>query len=262
MSCVNGQDPLIQPKEILVESGTSSLSDYYIFQFELTVDQYKRYLQASGEKFDFNDWVYYDGPLNKIITNDDCPMANVTILETVKFANWLSKQYKLNPAYQISFSGKITQKDSTNGFRLPTSKEWEWAAKGGIRSKGYKYPGSDILDEVAWYNKNSDGLLHPVGMKRSNELEIYDLFGNAEEWCWDQYYIVEKSLNKHEEYKLPNGGYAIPYTKKEQRTDLSRLGRGGYSIMLEKWFEYNMDFNLAKDEIGAWRGIRLVRSVK
>ncbi len=71
------------------------------------------------------------------------------------------------------------------GCRLPTSAEYEFAAKGGVKSKGYLYSGSDSVDSVAWTYLNAGNQLHPVGTKQPNELGLYDMSGNAKEWCWD-----------------------------------------------------------------------------
>ena len=72
-------------------------------------------------------------------------------------------------------------------YALPTEAQWEYAARGGEKSKGYKYSGSNDLDEVAWYNSNSNNATNPVGMKAPNELGIYDMTGNVSEWCQDYY---------------------------------------------------------------------------
>ena len=72
-------------------------------------------------------------------------------------------------------------------FRLPTEAEWEYAARGGNKSKGYHYSGSNTLDDVAWYEYNSGRETHPVATKLPNELDIYDMSGNAVEWCQDWY---------------------------------------------------------------------------
>ena len=77
-------------------------------------------------------------------------------------------------------------------YRLVTEAEWEFVARGGKLSKGYKYSGSDNLDEVAWYNINSGGAANPVGIKAANELGIYDMSGNVWEWCNDWYGIYSE----------------------------------------------------------------------
>ena len=84
------------------------------------------------------------------------------------------------------FITRLNQLTGMN-FRLPTEAEWEYAARGGNKSQGYKYSGSNTIGDVAWYYDNSSSQTHEVKTKQANELGIYDMSGNVSEWCQDWY---------------------------------------------------------------------------
>ena len=101
-------------------------------------------------------------------------------------------------------------------FTLPTETQWEFAARGGNKSRGYKYSGSNNLNEVGWYYDNSGYTTHEVGGKKTNELGLYDMSGNVWEWCLDNW--EDKSNNTHAEFSRPyNDSYGS-----------HRVNRGGY----------------------------------
>ena len=198
-----------------------TLSDYYIGKYEMTVGLFRVFVNETNYKTDADKegWSYvWNGSswykkkgvnwrcdANGNVRNsseDNHPVIHVSWNDAQAFCKWLSRK-----------TGQT--------FRLPTEAEWEYAARGGNKSKDYKYSGSNNIDDVAWYTSNSEGKTHDVGTKLPNELGIYDMSGNVWEWCQDRYgnYSSSNQMN-------PKGS--------SKGSD--RIGRGG------AWWGGDADF--------------------
>lgn len=109
------------------------------------------------------------------------PVESVSWLDAVRFCNLLSRSAGLSESYRVYEDGADSIRDS-DGYRLPSEAEWEYACRGGTNGPRY-----GDLDSIAWYLENSGGHIHPVGQKQPNAWGLYDMLGNVWEWCSDQY---------------------------------------------------------------------------
>ncbi|MCP5104159.1 MAG: formylglycine-generating enzyme family protein [bacterium] len=159
-----------------------TVNNFYMAKHEVTQEQ----------------WMTVMGNNPSLTTGAMNPVDLVRWYDAVDYCNKRSRLEGLTPCY--SGSGvDITCNFAADGYRLPTEAEWEYAARGGAQSRNYKFSGGNNLDEVSWHFKNSWGRrTSAVGLKKPNELGIYDMTGHVWEWCWDwydKYYYKSSSQN-------------------------------------------------------------------
>lgn len=127
----------------------------------------------------------------------DFPVVNVSWTDAVKFCNNLSEKLDLEKCYILNpVSEKILLDESKNGFMLPTDAQWQYACRGN--TKGYRYSN---LEEIGWFDENSENRLHEVKTKKENEFGLFDMIGNVWEWCFDLY-----DEERYGNYRIFRGG--------------------------------------------------------
>jgi len=188
------------------------VADFYMSRFEVTQKQWHAVMTDYFEQFEVFDC-------------DDCAAYFVSWNDVNEFIRRLNK---------------ITGKN----YRLPTEAEWEYAARGGKQSQGFIYSGSNTLADVGWYNINSNKRVNPVGLKKPNEIGLYDMTGNVYEWCADWY-----GLYKAEDTNNPQG---VHY-------GTMRVIRGGAWSGIPRFARNSYRDKIAPDTRNANIGFRIVR---
>ncbi len=218
------------------------VSSFYISRYEVTYGEYDKYCESESL------------PRPKIIYENysrrERPVGNVSWQEALLYCNWRSIKEGFQPVYEFSRqSGRLkTVHWDATGYRLPTEAEWEYAARGGNKSHKTLYAGSGDINEVAWYDKNSDIRTHPVGLLKPNELGLYDMSGNAAELCWD--FISYTSTRHGEILTNPRG----PSTGED------KVERGGNSYLQSQYIRIPFRMSVKPGEQTDSVGFRLVRN--
>jgi formylglycine-generating enzyme required for sulfatase activity len=186
-----------------------TVPDFYIGKNPVTVKEYLHFVNETDSNQpewmeEGNQYNIYTGTdeyykrMASAITEESHPIIGVSWHNAVAYCDWLSN---------------LTKKK----YRLPSEAEWEYAARGGQESKGFRYAGGDNLKEVGWFSENSHSETKPVGLKQPNELGIFDMSGNVWEWCMDHW---------HENYEGgPTDGR--PWLNEGEDINHPRVLRGG-----------------------------------
>lgn len=199
--------------EAHIDGKKTSVSAFKMARTPTTVWQYGLYLSSC--RLDICD----DGVLKNIAwgINGDNPVVGISWFDAALYANWLSYYnfgrqvvYDMGHLLEVSQGRlvydyeKLKINATAKGYRLPAEVEWEYAARGGPACEAFEYAGSDYLDSVGWYSRNSSRRPQPVAGKKPNSLGLYDMSGNVSEWCedWHKDYPATFPAN----YRGPDSG--------------------------------------------------------
>jgi formylglycine-generating enzyme len=226
------------------------------------------------------EWTEVMGSNPSKTAGDNLPVEMVNWYDAIEYCNQRSAKEGLKPYYRIDKTTQDPQNQpdpkfgvlddirwtvatnpGANGYRLPTEAEWEYAAGGGQLSQSYLYSGSDDVDQVAWYWRNSGdqpltgfwtwpaieqnhNQAKPVGSRKPNELGLYDMSGNVREWCWDWYGDLQTGVRD------PQGS----------QSGYARVWKGGGWMGAEFCTETAYRGHLAANGKGPDQGFRVARN--
>ena len=191
---------LVDKYSIFVFVESENKKGYYIAKYLVTQGFYESVMGENPSYFQhYNNNLDYKQRNALPGNTSNNPVESVSWYDAVYFCNKLSMSNGLNPVYSVggktdpeywgytphqgeSIEPEVECDFDANGYRLPTNDEWEEAARGG---EDYTCSGSDDLDEVGWYDDNSNNVTHPVAQKMANGYGLYDMTGNVCEWVWE-----------------------------------------------------------------------------
>lgn len=185
-----------------------TLDSFEMAKYTITVGEWKEFLIEKGEPFEWKTNSYGLNPVRQYSPTDKNPIINVNFAQIMKFCAWFNQKYNSPEPYDAN--GDIINWKS---FRLPTEAEWEYAARGGNKSEGYKYAGSNNLDEVACYYENS-GVLYMKDITKYRTVTKYREVKKGflikkiekEEYTEEEAYIVQEKTEDFDKGKtLPVG---------------------------------------------------------